>query len=72
MIFILGIVIGIFAFSHVLITDLSSVLQIKRDWKIAPFVELAVTDKSEPCAVGWEDVFTREWKGTVEGCFDYD
>ena len=40
--------------------------QIKNDWKVIPFIEIASFEGE--CPEGYDAVFERIWGGTEEGC----
>jgi len=46
--------------------DFKTVNQIATDWNTKPFIDIVVRDK--PCETGWENLFSKTWKGVAKYC----
>ena len=44
-----------------------SLEQIYTDWNTTPIVDLQVLNNTK-CAIGWVNLFTSKWQGTIKGC----
>ena len=48
--------------------EVSTIMDMKRDWNQHAFSHIRVTKTDEDCRPGEEALFTSYWRGSEEGC----